>query len=171
MSSISRILCQNEVNWLSRIFQTAMNYDAVRIHNRPYLGCLQKNQHLAMSPNGHVYFSKSAFQADFTTKHSTWFLHEMVHVWQYQMGYWLKTAGVIVALQGGYRHKKAYDYQKNWENLDSLAQLNFEAQADLIAAYFTQSHIQQNPHGKRLMKDFITNPNNPLLLPKVWCQV
>lgn len=51
-----------------------------------------------MIPNGEIYFPTGIFQTDFASAgidKISLFMHEMVHVWQHQMGMWIKTRGLF----------------------------------------------------------------------------
>lgn len=56
-----------------------------------------------------------------------WFIHETVHVWQYQLGY-------LVWLRGAIRIGVSYKYVL--ESGKTLGDYNLEAQGDLLADHF-----------------------------------
>ena len=59
-----------------------------------------------MTPDGEIYFHESEYREDFSIAQpidKNWFMHEMVHVWQYQLGY-------PVALRGAIRFGLNYTY-------------------------------------------------------------
>lgn len=120
----------------SALFGNAIDYTRVRIFGRRYLPFGLQPRNCAMAPNGSIYFHRSSCLADFSggddhAKH--WFMHEMVHVWQYQLGYpvWLRGA-MRVGL--GYRYELEAD--------KTLADYNMEAQGDLLADYFALKHLR-----------------------------
>ncbi|MGX4640532.1 Rhs element Vgr protein [Massilia sp. SYSU DXS3249] len=113
----------------SLLFRDAVDYARVRIYSRRYLPYLQP-KNCAMTPNGSMYFHQSCFlddyaQANLTGQH--WFMHEMVHVWQHQLGY-------PVRLRGALRIGLPYHYDLS--EGATLADYNMEAQGDLLADYF-----------------------------------
>ncbi|UUZ53048.1 hypothetical protein LP419_29235 [Massilia sp. H-1] len=59
-------------------------------------------------------------------------MHEMVHVWQYQLGY-------PVRLRGAVRVGLSYDYELAPDK--HLSDFNMEAQGDLLADYFALKHM------------------------------
>jgi hypothetical protein len=62
----------------------------VRVHNDEFLPFDLQPDNTAMTPNGEIYFNPSRFKEDFslsTPRDQHWLMHEMVHVWQYQLGY------------------------------------------------------------------------------------
>jgi hypothetical protein len=117
----------------SLLFRDAIDYRRVRIYRRRYMPFQPKN--CAMTPNGHLYFHASCFLDDYahaSVGNQHWFLHEMVHVWQHQLGY-------PVRLRGAVRIGLSYDYQLALDK--TLADFNMEAQGDLLADYFVLKHL------------------------------
>lgn len=112
----------------SLLFRDAIDYSRVRIHSRRYMPFQPKN--CCMTPNGSMYFHWSCFLPDYTRGDPGaihWFMHEMVHVWQHQLGY-------PVRLRGAVRIGLSYSYTLREDA--SLADYNMEAQGDLLADYF-----------------------------------
>jgi hypothetical protein len=90
-----------------------------------------------MTPNGSIYFHHSCFLPDYSLGAASgihWFMHEMVHVWQHQLGY-------PVRLRGAVRIGLPYHYELS-ENA-TLADYNMEAQGDLLADYFVLKFMHQ----------------------------
>jgi len=119
----------------SQLFRDAIDYARVRIFSRRYLPYLQP-KNCAMTPNGSMYFHVSCFlddysQATLTGQH--WFMHEMVHVWQHQLGY-------PVRLRGAIRIGLPYHYDLHADA--TLADYNMEAQGDLLADYFVLKFLE-----------------------------
>ena len=124
----ARPLTEGEIALASQLFRDAIDYRRVRIHSRRYMPFQPKN--CCMTPNGSMYFHRSCFlddyaQANLTGQH--WFMHEMVHVWQHQLGY-------PVRLRGAVRIGLSYHYDLHEDA--TLADYNMEAQGDLLADYF-----------------------------------
>jgi hypothetical protein len=124
-----RPLTAGEIAMASLLFRDAIDYTRVRVFSRRYLPYLQP-KNCAMTPNGSMYFHQSCFlddyaQANLTGRH--WFMHEMVHVWQHQLGY-------PVRLRGAVRLGLPYHY--DLREGATLADYNMEAQGDLLADYF-----------------------------------
>ncbi|MPT47358.1 MAG: vgr related protein [Sphingobium sp.] len=89
----SRPLTVGERTIAASVFGTAINYDAVRIHQRKYWWF--QPRHVTMAPDGHLWFHPHAdhYCDDFCTHHSLLlrghFIHEMTHIWQAQQkGRW-----------------------------------------------------------------------------------
>jgi hypothetical protein len=117
----------------SLLFRDAIDYRRVRIHARRYMPFQARN--CAMTPNGSLYFHKSYCLPDFSTgsEHARhWFLHEMAHVWQHQLGY-------AVRLRGAVRIGLPYAY--DLAPGKTLADFNMEAQGDVLADYFALRHL------------------------------
>ena len=64
-------------------------------------------------------------------------MHEMVHVWQCQLGYPVKLRGAI-RLGLSYEYVLATDKR--------LSDYNMGAQGDVLADYFVRPEQPQNPH-------------------------
>ena len=97
-----RYLTPAEIALIRPIFRHALDYAAIHIHGRRYLPL--QNACTAMSPNGHSYYPRPLYRADFA--HGTWqerhlFIHECSHIWQHRLGYPVHRCGVCLALQGG----------------------------------------------------------------------
>ncbi|VXC68097.1 Rhs element Vgr protein [Massilia sp. 9I] len=119
----------------SLLFGDAIDYGRVRIHGRRYMPFQPKN--CCMTPNGSMYFHRSCFLPDYTRGDPGaihWFMHEMVHVWQHQLGY-------PVRLRGAVRIGLPYAY--TLREGASLADYNMEAQGDLLADYFVLKFLRK----------------------------
>lgn len=118
------------------LFGASIDYGRVRIHARRYIPFQPKN--CCMTPNGSMYFHHSCFLPDYTRGDPPvvhWFLHEMVHVWQHQLGY-------AVRLRGAVRIGLSYDY--DLAPGKTLADFNMEAQGDLLADYFALKYMRSS---------------------------
>jgi hypothetical protein len=132
---LARPLSAGEIAMASLLFGDAIDYARVRVHNRPYLPLVQA-RNCAMTPNGSIYFHHSCFLPDYAAgdppaRH--WFMHEMVHVWQHQLGY-------PVRLRGALRIGLSYAYELR--EGATLADFNMEAQGELLADYFMLRHMR-----------------------------
>jgi hypothetical protein len=131
-----RGLTPGEIEMASLLFGGAIDYARVRVHDRRYLPLLQP-KNCAMTPNGSMYFHHSCFLPDYSVGNPTvihWFMHEMAHVWQHQLGY-------PVRLRGAIRIKLSYHYELREDA--TLADYNMEAQGDLLADYFALKFLRQ----------------------------
>lgn len=128
-------MTEDEIAMASLLFRDAIDYSRVRIHGRRYLPFQPKN--CCMTPNGSMYFHSSCFLPDYTRGDPGaihWFMHEMVHVWQHQLGY-------PVRLRGAVRIGLSYAYTLHEDA--ALAHYNMEAQGDLLADYFVLKYLNR----------------------------
>ena len=122
------------------LFGDAIDYAKVRIIGRRYMPF--QPRHCAMTPNGSMYFHRSCFLDDYSAgdvgaRH--WFMHEMVHVWQHQLGYPVRLRGAL---------RIGLDYRYRLRAGATLADFNMEAQGDLLADYFVLK-LLNNPAAMR----------------------
>ncbi|MHB8138500.1 MAG: hypothetical protein ACYDGO_08960 [Smithellaceae bacterium] len=115
------------------------------------------------------------FKKDFSSEkpdNKIWFIHEMVHVWQYQLGYWVFMNGLWRGVMGCYSGDKVYKYDIDADKGKSLNDFNFEQQADVIAHYFAVKYLKDDrwsselPFLENVLNSFLRNPKNAKLLPK-----
>jgi len=119
------------------VFGAAIDDARVNIFNRCYLPFGLQPAHCAMAPNGSIYFHPSCYlpnyaAADAPARH--WFMHEMVHVWQHQLGYPVRLRG---AIRLGLRY--AYTLRAG----ATLGDFNMEAQGDVLADYFALKFLHR----------------------------
>lgn len=161
-----------EIAMASRLFGDAIDYTRVRIYNRRYLPFGLQPRNCAMTPNGSLYFHKSCCLLDFSNGSDDarhWFMHEMVHVWQHQLGY-------PVRLRGAIRIGLSYTYTLAMDKV--LSDYNMEAQGDVLADYFVLRHLNSAkpmrqaryadalPLYEQVLAPFLANPSDPENLPK-----
>jgi len=160
-----RPLSEGETAMASLLFGDAIDYRRVRVYNRRYMPFQPRN--CAMTPNGSMYFHSSCFLPDYTRGDPPaihWFMHEMVHVWQHQLGY-------PVRLRGALRIGLSYSYTLHEDA--TLADYNMEAQGDLLADYFVLRFLgkpgamrQQRYRDslalfERVLASFLADPGDP----------
>ncbi|EOT1632817.1 type IV secretion protein Rhs, partial [Escherichia coli] len=91
----------------------------------------------AMTPNGEMYYPDAVYSSDYSSQTmpgdretvagaSHLFIHEMMHVWQYQKGY-------AVKLRGLFSWAANYHYDLN---LQSFSSYSMEQQASIVADYW-----------------------------------
>ncbi len=160
----SRPLTENEIAMASLLFRDAIDYSRVRIHGRRYMPFQPKN--CCMTPNGSMYFHRSCFLPDYSRGDPGaihWFMHEMVHVWQHQLGYPVRMRGAVrLGLSYGYTLREGA----------TLADFNMEAQGDLLADYFVLKFLRRPCAMRqeryrdslalyeRVLADFLADPSN-----------
>jgi hypothetical protein len=169
---MARGLTAGEIAMASLLFGGAIDYTRVRVHNRRYLPLGLQPKNCAMSPNGSIYFHHSCFLPDYSLGNPTvvhWFMHEMAHVWQHQLGY-------PVRLRGAIRLGLSYHYELREDA--TLADYNMEAQGDLLADYFAlkflrnprivrqRRHAHQLDLYERVLAGFLAAPSDRENLPR-----
>ncbi len=172
MRSRFRPLSEGETALVARLFGNAVDVRRVRVHRRRYMPFQPRN--CAMTPNGSLYFHASCFLDDYACgdpRMVHWFMHEMVHVWQHQLGY-------AVRLRGAVRIGLSYDYDLGPGK--TLADFNMEAQGDLLADYFALKHMgspaimrQWRYAGslalyEEVLAGFLADPGSVANLPRGW---
>ena len=170
----TRSLTCGEIQIAQKIYGGSVNYTGVLVHNGLFIAVQPSNT--AMTPNGEMYFPPFYFQEDFSTasdSNKCWFMHEMVHVWQHQLGY-------AVAFRGFFHFNLNYDYTLNEK--DKFGDYNMEQQGDILADYFAlkflnnplvvRNKLNSNPiktytieDYERTLKDFLADPADKKNLP------
>lgn len=166
-----RRLTAQETELARLIFSDGIDYSRVKIYQGiPFLPHINA----AVAPNGHIYFPRRNCPDDFTctdAPYSVWLIHELAHVWQYQHGYRTWLGGLMLAVKGGYRRRCCYAYPPP-AHIRSIADLNMEQQADLIAHYYAARFLgwpqyqADLPHFEAALGGFLSNPHDTSLLPK-----
>lgn len=167
-----RLLTAGEIAMARQLFGDAIDYGAVRIYNRRYLPFGLQPKNCAMTPNGHLYFHQSCCLTDFSKGSASarhWFMHEMAHVWQHQLGYPVRLRG---AVRIGLSYRYALAIGK------TLSDFNMEAQGDVLADYFVlrflgQSAVMRQPQYadsqslyETVLARFLADPADIKNLPK-----
>lgn len=188
-----RLLTSGEIAMSRLIFKDAIDYSKVWIHLG---GLIHTKTGNAMMPAGEIYLPKDDYLTtpDYSKalgQDRHWFIHEMTHVWQYQMGASTGWLGINQLCKGGYTSEvnsvdsdnelEAYDTDLGGRDLNKKFQdFNFEQQGRIIEFWFDACYLQKvNPkrdhHQKslqllgyveKILRDFLLNPSNKNLLPK-----
>ncbi|MCX7096597.1 MAG: hypothetical protein NTV43_01690 [Methylococcales bacterium] len=167
----SRPLTSGEINMAYSLFRDSIDYFKVRVHNEDYLWFGLQDDDTAMTPNGEMYFNPKHFKLDFSVEfdsYKLWFIHEMGHVWQFQLGYGVKLAGLTT----DYNNKNTYQYDIATDATKTLADFNFEQQCELFKDYYAAKFLGIDPLLDKknfldnVLHDFLKNPKNEKLLPK-----
>lgn len=124
----TRGLSKEETKLAQAIFGSAIDYAQVRLDEKAQLGCR----------SGH--FAYVGFQVinSWGVLSDSHFIHEMVHVWQYQR----HGAGYIACALWAQRTPQGYNYggisaiRAAAENKFGLESFNYEQQGDIVADYF-----------------------------------
>ena len=175
MAAPVRPMTPGEIEMARLLFRDAIDYGRVRIYGRGFLWFGLQHPHVAISPNGNIYFTAARYLDDFSTStpgNKHWFIHEMVHVWQYQLGY-------PVLLRGALRLFLRYDYVLSANK--RLSDYDMEAQGELLADYFALRFLGNpkalGPNGKvysgelrmyeQVLQDFLDDPAGKQHLPRM----
>lgn len=78
------------------IFKNSIDYSKVRVHKGEFLWFGIQDNYTAMTPEGDMYFPEEIYEDDFAFVNPYLFIHEMVHVWQYQLGHNVLWNGFLV---------------------------------------------------------------------------
>lgn len=173
----SRSLTSGEIEMAKLVFADSIDYSKVKVHRGGYwlfFGFQDKNT--AVTPNGEMYFPGDTFKEDYSTlsdSQQAWFMHEMTHVWQYQLDYPIKWVR-------GPRPNMSYDYTLSPDK--KLRDFNMEAQGDILRDYFlvafrgntkdlSEKKYRYIPASETLsqlnltLSDFTANPKDKKNLP------
>jgi len=139
VESDNRELTTGEIAMAKLIFRDAIDYNLVKVHSSEYLPFGLQPDNTAMTPNGELYFNENYYKDDFSVqtddlKH--WFMHEMVHVWQYQLGYPVKWKGISLH-PGSLWGLLGDPYKYEIDNNKKINDFNMEQQGDIIADYYS----------------------------------
>ena len=149
-----------------------------------------------MSPAGRInlptkdYYKTLDFSLDKPSSQH-WFIHEMTHVWQYQLGTPNAWYGIKHLCSGGYTSTvnsvdsgqgelKAYDTDlMGRDSKKQFNEFNFEQQGRIIEFWFDACYLQKNlpsrahhkqsikllPYVEKILREFLYNPYDKSLLP------
>ncbi|MGN8278697.1 DUF2345 domain-containing protein, partial [Pseudomonas sp. SMN5] len=173
----TRGLTTGEVAMARSVFKDAVNYSKVKVHHGGWW-LFFGFQNTAVTPNGEMYYPESTeyYRDDFSNtandQDKALFMHEMTHVWQYQMGYPVKKNGLTVSSRGA----EAYEYKLSSEG--RFSEYNMEQQGEIVSDYYmicvvgdsrsvwNGNNATQSP--KLLastLADFLKNPADKTHLP------
>ena len=133
---MNRGLTRNERALAETVFQNALDYQRIRIHDEKYIFFQATN--VLMTPNGNIYAPGAMYRKDYaaeTLNYRELFVHELAHVWQYQTGVLNpRVSGLYEFVRNGFSYHQAYRYVL--ENGRDLTDYGMEQQAAIIADYF-----------------------------------
>ncbi|GAK70095.1 hypothetical protein RRU01S_07_06240 [Agrobacterium rubi TR3 = NBRC 13261] len=181
----ARHLTQGEVAMARKYFKDSVNYDAVTLKRGNFI--IGQDQNTAMTPNGNMYFPGGIYKNDFSTTalgNRSFFIHEMVHVWQHQNRVTGDIRWLGILSMGEYGKpgpytktpgKFLYDYRYDPFSTDGaldLTDFGFEQQAAIIEDYYliingasprnaasnyTKDYYDSMTYG--LLRNFLRNPS------------
>ncbi len=166
-----RALTEGEIAMARQVFGNSIDYGKVKVHNHGFFWFGLQSKNTAVTPNGEIYFLKENYREDFSAgepQEKHWFIHEMTHVWQKQLGF-------TVWLHGAFRFALDYDYTLH--DGKRLRDYDMEAQGDLLADYFVLEFLYlptalAQPYSqfdralfKEVLRDFLQNQKDIGNLP------
>ena len=122
----ARILALGELEIARSIFGEAIDYAAVRVHNRGFTPFQPRRT--AVTPLGAIHFRREDFKPDFSTtdRDAAWLIHELTHVWQHQTGQWVLLRGIF---------ERRYQYDRPDPDRGFMRYM-IEQQASIVEDYF-----------------------------------
>lgn len=133
--AMGRVLTAGEITLAREVFGNSLDYDRVRITEGRFHPLHPRGT--GMAPNGNLYMY-GCYSPDYslgTLQAQAHFIHEMVHVWQYQNKVLDPiTAAIQLTLKHKFNYMAAYNY--NLASGRDLLSYNMEQQATIIQDYF-----------------------------------
>ncbi|MGN7788833.1 hypothetical protein [Enterobacter sp. 22452] len=126
----ARPLTIGEIALARSVFGDALKYSEVKVHNKSYLPFNMQSTDVAMTPNGELYFREPHYRDDFSIevpRYKHWFIHEMVHVLQHQIGMNVRT-------RGAFSWAASYNYSLPSDK--KLSDFGMEQQASIISDFY-----------------------------------
>lgn len=144
----ARGLTPGEIALAQTLFKDAIDYTRVAIHDTKYVFFQPHDS--GMTPNGAIYaVGRTTYSPDYSRedlrdsrRRRGFFIHEMAHVWQYQ----LNVLRPIAAAMGEYCRclgKYARTYRYELMRGKDLLQYRIEQQAQIIQDYYLLAHSGQ----------------------------
>ncbi|SPL71443.1 zinc protease [Acinetobacter stercoris] len=188
-----RKLTLGEIIMCQLVFKDSIDYSKVWVKLGIIIGDLTGN---AITPFGDIMLPTSDYaeNPDFSKSEPRlkyWFIHEMTHVWQYQLGMQNFKFAVKNFCRGGYTSTSSSPDNVSGEDLEvyvtdlagrdiykSFNQFNMEQQGRIIEFYFDAVFLKSEapsrphhrlslnllPHVLRILDPFIKNPHDKSLL-------
>ncbi len=150
----SRALTEGEIELARSVFSDSLQLQDVRLKTAWWV---LKNY--AVSPNGHIYFHKANWLADFSQASlgkQSWLIHELTHVWQWQQG--LKVVrGALINRRYSYHLKVGKSFFK----------YGIEQQARMVQDYFIRRQLGQQCQDLAACIPFLTAENKAFQPSKI----
>lgn len=144
-----RSLTLAEIGLAKKIYKSSMDYAKVKVHNGKY-GPFQPNNS-GMTPKGEIYVD-GAYRADYGSASPylmAFFIHEMAHVYQYQLNILDPISSAIgAAIKHGFNYDKAYFYELKPDK--DLLDYGIEQQAQIIEDYYRVNFLSILPKDQYL---------------------
>lgn len=162
-----RTLTPGEIDLAKRVFKDSIDYGKVKIHNKKYL--LFQPDESGMTPNGEMYLvGEQTYRDDYSASRASLralFIHEMVHVWQYQLKVLSPVAAAIKeSILNFFDYDKAYEYELKTGK--DLLNYRIEQQAQTIEDFYLW-YMEARPPARERVKN-VGSPSTYLpLYPRV----
>ncbi|GAA6166825.1 hypothetical protein [Sessilibacter corallicola] len=152
--SKSRSLTPSEISLAKSIFSNSIDYTLVKIYDGKYMPFQPYAS--GMTPNGRIYVN-GIYKKDYgITKDEikAFFIHEMVHVYQYQLKI-LNLIGSAIgsSLKNGFNYTQSYQYRLD-ANKD-LLDYGIEQQAQIIEDYYRVCFVDLDPFKNYMQNDLV----------------
>ncbi|WP_034947467.1 hypothetical protein [Erwinia oleae] len=134
-----RLLTPGEKLLANELFFNSVSYYQVWVHHGSFLPFDMQGNHTAMTPLGEIWFESHVYQDDFfmaTVDFQHLFLHEMMHVWQYQHGMNVMMRGLF-----SWAADYTYDFDKK-----RLSDYSMEQQASIVADYWLFNRYEKTKY-------------------------
>lgn len=163
---MARRLSAGEIEIGRDVFAGSVKYDLVRVHDDKYIFFQPDNS--GMTPNGEIYVA-GIYASDYSTEapqRRSFFVHEMVHVWQYQNG--ILPAGVIGSailetIGTGGDYSSIYPYVLDATR--DLTDYNLEQQAAIVEDYYRLTRLGLQPRRATLPYSRTCGATRPAATP------
>ena len=142
-----RQLTAGEIDFAKTVFANHIDYKKVEIVAHRLV-----IPNYAISPNGHIYFNRLDWKADFSQESlelQSWLIHEMTHVWQVQQG-----ISVIKKALFDRRYKYVIKLGKSFLNY------GIEQQAQMVQDYYIRINRGEECESLRQCIPFLPNSLN-----------
>lgn len=162
-----RPLTPGEIALAQCLFKDSIDYSQVKIHNKKYIFVQPDNS--GMTPNGEIYVvGERAYSDHYDIEAPSlrgFFIHEMAHVWQYQLDILNPiTAAIAESIRSFFNYAKAYHYELAAGK--DLLQYRIEQQAQIITDYYLIRIA-----GVELTTNRIKNEGGPVACMPLYFQV
>jgi len=161
----SRAMTIGEIKFAKSIFKNSIDYSKVKIHNKKFIFFQPSNS--GMTPNGEIYMN-GAYSKDYSKLNGRgkgFLIHELVHVWQYQLNILNPiTAAISENFAHAFDYSKAYQYTLNPDK--DILDYDIEQQAAIIEDYYLIFVTGLSPV-KGHMQNTLTQAKSQQLFQKV----
>lgn len=134
-----RHLTNGEIALAKGYFGQTLNYNKIKIFNRPFMGILGGN-YAAIAPNGNIYivdehrrFTDHTYEPPERQK---LMIHELTHVAQWQGGFNVQKMALRELIRHHFNYAAAYEY--SIQTPLAFDQYNLEQQARMMEDYFSK---------------------------------